>query len=781
MYNSNNKRHRHQSYRNLSCRHSYQEHNPIIAVHDLALPNADSDSGFGSSLQNKSNTYSQKETFNQRSLMRSHSLSQLHVGQQIDQNSEILNNSFSAFQNTDPIMKELKECLAESENRRATLIQKLKEAQDTLQLQSDRLTKIELTSKGNNSMLNDLKKKESDYKKRLTELEKTKQEKSKLQKENKHLRQEMQTRIENLHAQLKTLQSQHKLCNSEGEKKLKLLEHSSKTIKILEEENYKLLRENGAGKTEIDIYKESLRLLKQRCLLLEEQNKSLNEDISKLQEEKQDLQINLEQTEKLLIEETEQAQLFQKENKYLANGWKNLTDEKNLIKEHLEQCEQSLSKEKSHVLNLSLQKDTLHHQLKETEIRNKQLKNDKDSLNQDNFQLQDKLNLLQHEITTEKLTISNLEENKRKFEEELSAVKKVCEELSGELCSVKSSYEQVLEQVADLEKTSSHFTQKCYSLEQEKKQLEQNITHIKENLEDKKKYYRSEKKNSEDTILQLKEEIKYGNQIRVQQKEKCTELEQKLQKTVDEMSTASTIQKEELAGWKNTCERLTGALNRKEKEIQSLADKCGDLEEVTLQLKVEVHDYKDQISNIHRLKEENRRLLQERQENEQMIQLLETEKEVLSINAKRDLDNSQRELSKMEQDMDSHKQIVADLQQTNELLVEKVDLCEKENEELKEAFSKETEISTDEQKGLKITYDLLYDEHIRLKKEYNNLLERHESLMSNCNNDSTIPNKAISLQSNRIKYEDLMSVALTWKWLRLESKLLLPLLMLIVL
>lgn len=46
------------------------------------------------------------------------------------------------------------------------------------------------------------------------------------------------------------------------------------------------------------------------------------------------------------------------------------------------------------------------------------------------------------------------------------------------------------------------------------------------------------------------------------------------------MSTASTIQKEELAGWKNTCERLTGALNRKEKEIQSLADKCGDLEEV---------------------------------------------------------------------------------------------------------------------------------------------------------------------------------------------------------
>ena len=55
---------------------------------------------------------------------------------------------------------------------------------------------------------------------------------------------------------------------------------------------------------------------------------------------------------------------------------------------------------------------------------------------------------------------------------------------------------------------------------------------------------------------------------------------QKLQKTVDELSASSAIQREELAGWKNTCERLTRALNRKEKEIQSLADKCGDLEEV---------------------------------------------------------------------------------------------------------------------------------------------------------------------------------------------------------
>ena len=60
----------------------------------------------------------------------------------------------------------------------------------------------------------------------------------------------------------------------------------------------------------------------------------------------------------------------------------NFFQEKELIKEKLEQCEQSLAEEQSQVLSLSLQKDTLQHQLKETEIRNKQLKNDKDLSNQ---------------------------------------------------------------------------------------------------------------------------------------------------------------------------------------------------------------------------------------------------------------------------------------------------------------------------------------------------------------------------------------------------------------
>lgn len=474
MYNNNNRRNHHHSYRNG---HSSQEHFPIAAVHDLIMP--DTDSGFGSSLQTKMHTYDKKENFNPKCLMRSYSLSQLPVSHRNTQNSEILNNSFSAFESTDPIMKELKECLAESENRRATLIQKLKAAQGTLQLQSDRLTKIEVTSKGNNSMLNELKKKESDYKKRLSEMEKMKHERNKLQRENKHLKQEMQIRVENLHAKLKTLQSQHELCDSEGAKRVKLLEHSSKTIKILEEENYKLLRENGAGKTEIDIYKESLRLLKQRCSLLEEKNKSLSEEFEKFQEANQELQTNLEETEKRLIEEAEQAELFQKENEHLANGWKNLTDEKDFAKEQLVQCNHLLAEEKSQVLNLCLQKDTLEHQLKETEIRNKQLKNDKESLNQDNFRLQDQLNIMQHEITTEKLAIANLEENKRKLEEEFCAVKKVCEELSGELCTLKGSYEEVLERVSDSEKKNSHLTQMCHTLQQEKQHLEQNINQMK--------------------------------------------------------------------------------------------------------------------------------------------------------------------------------------------------------------------------------------------------------------------------------------------------------------
>lgn len=99
------------------------------------------------------------------------------------------------------------------------------------------------------------------------------------------------------------------------------------------------------------------------------------------------------------------------------------------------------------------------------------------------------------------------------------------------------------------------------------------------------------------------------------------------------------------------------------------------------------------------MKEENRRLLQEKHENEQLIQLLETEKEVLSRN---------------------------------------------ENEELRTSLSKEAEISADEEKDLKISYDLLYDEHSQLKEEYNNLLGRHECLMNNLNDGSTIPEEELN-------------------------------------
>ncbi|XP_052822715.1 kinesin-like protein KIF27 [Octopus bimaculoides] len=286
---------------------------PMKASHSLGyIPYTESDSGFSSSYQTKSNSASKLDEFQPSTLTRSSSLSQLNnwaSEMRHSYSNSRLNRSFCSFESNDPILKELRDCLEDSENRRTNLIEKLKEAQKNLQSQynkvpgqgcglaellkywtncfegqSDRLSKIEITSKGNSSMLNELKKKELDYKKKLLELEKMKTERNQLKIEKKRLTEEMQQRLDNVQTQLQTLQSRYQICQKENEKRMKLLEQSTDAIKMVEEENYKLIREKGKIKAESDIFKESLGTLQLKCTLLEEKNKTLEKDISTVKE-----------------------------------------------------------------------------------------------------------------------------------------------------------------------------------------------------------------------------------------------------------------------------------------------------------------------------------------------------------------------------------------------------------------------------------------------------------------------------------------------------------------
>ncbi|XP_029632994.2 sporulation-specific protein 15 [Octopus sinensis] len=581
----------------------------------------------------------------------------------------------------------------------------------------------------------------------------------------------MQQRLDNVQTQLQTLQSRYQICQKENEKRMKLLEQSTDAIKMVEEENYKLIREKGKIKAESDIYKESLGTLQLKCTLLEEKNKTLEKDISTVKEEYFIYKSYTEKIEEKLIKETEQARLYYDENKYLADGYKSLEEDKELISKQLKHCENSLSDLQSQLAVIRTEKDLFQEELNGEKLKLQDINTSKEELLKENTQLQKKINTLQYDANTKELAISSYKNDYRKLEEEYSAVKKVCEDLSGELCTLKASYEEKMEKLNLLESNTSLVIQEHQLIQKERWDLEKTVKQLNESLESKKHDHLNEREKQEEIIDKLKTEIDHKDESWSQLKGRCHHLDQELVKTKEKLTHSVSNQKEELFGWKNTCERLTEALNRKENEIQTLTDRCRDLDETTLQLKLEIHSYKDQISTLrsqqqlfHRLKEENRRLLKEKVENEQLIKLLETEKEVLTKNTNREIKCSQRDLAKMEQDLDHANQVNQELKVANEVLTDKINSSQNENQELKEALTESSKmVSAEDHDGLNVSHKDLLVEYKQLKEAYLRLVDKEESSQNVNDLSNQLGDINTELERLKVENENLLSQKQKWE------------------
>ncbi|VDI67354.1 Hypothetical predicted protein [Mytilus galloprovincialis] len=156
-------------------------------------------------------------------------------------------------------------------------------------------------------------------------------------------------------------------------------------------------------------------------------------------------------------------------------------------------------------------------------------------------------------------------------------------------------------------------------------------------VDNKAKEYKREKEEIEEVNDSLKSELRQMRHDNTLLDNKNQELETKLKKANEDLMREATAQQQELDTWKDTCDRLTASVSRKENEIQTLSDRLLDMEDLTSRLEGDNKVLKDEcekLSEDHedkvKLKDENRKLIQERAENEQMIKLLETQKEVLT-------------------------------------------------------------------------------------------------------------------------------------------------------
>ena len=614
-----------------------------LGLSDLAISSGvfpDEDSGFNSSFSLSRLPQSEDFSLSPRSpmvspgaLVRAKSLSRLS-GPLVTQ--EVTPYTYTPFR-VDRSLRNLKGNLEDSENRRHVLVHKLREAQSTLELQSERLSKIENAAKGNAFLLEDLKHKEREYRKTIDSLQLTEQEKDMLKMENIKLRQEMQDRIDKLDFALRSLQAQHQVAEKENQKRVILLDQSSQALNMLETENNKLKFDHESMNKEMAIAREAIELARSKFEPMEEENRDLRSENSTLREENADLSRKTSELTGQLMELRKLTQSMKDENEKLASSWKTLSEERQRLVRQVEGSQEKAAEMKTKANTVSAERDRLFQEKLDLNNKYQQLLINKEELAQKKSAQEDQVNELEADLARLKKALKKNEDDKLSFQEEISDLRRASDGLSAELNSVRNYYEKALEQISSLENDKRAHKQQGDLKNQEQNRLRGEVDRLNKQLLSKSKELKKEKEEMDELITKLKDDLRNQKDDNFLLESKVEELSAKLHKANDNMKYAATTSQEELETWKDTCERLTASVSRKEAEVQSLSDKCLDLEDLTAKLQSENRLLKEdnetlteQQEDITKLKDENRKMIQEKAENEQMIKLLETQKEVLT-------------------------------------------------------------------------------------------------------------------------------------------------------
>lgn len=609
-----------------------------LAISSGVFP--DEDSGFNSSFSLSRLPQSEDYSLSPRSpmvspgaIVRSTSLSRLS-GPLVTQ--EVTPYTYTPFR-VDRSLRNLKGNLEDSENRRHVLVHKLREAQSTLELQSERLSKIESAAKGNAFLLEDLKHKEREYRKTIDSLQLTEQEKDMLKMENIKLRQEMQDRIDKLDFALRSLQAQHQVAEKENQKRVILLDQSSQALNMLETENNKLKLDHEHMNKEMAIAREAIELARSKFEPMEEENRDLRSENATLRDENADLSKKTSELTGQLMELRKLTQSMKEENEKLASSWKALSEERQRLVRQVEGSQEKAAEMKTKANTASGERDRLFQEKMDLNNKYQQLLINKEELAQKKNAQEDQINELESDLERMKKSMKKIEEDKLILQEEASDLRRASDGLSAELNSVRNYYEKALEQIDALENEKRAHQQQGDMRNQEQNRLRGEIDRLNKQLMSKTKELKKEKEEVDELITKLKDDLRTQKDDNFLLESKVEELSAKLNKANDNMRYAATTSQEELDTWKDTCERLTASVSRKEAEIQSLSEKCLELEDLTAKLQAETRLLKednealtDQQEDVNKLKEENRKMIQEKAENEQMIKLLETQKEVLT-------------------------------------------------------------------------------------------------------------------------------------------------------
>ncbi|XP_070542149.1 LOW QUALITY PROTEIN: uncharacterized protein [Ptychodera flava] len=533
-------------------------------------------------------------------------------------------------------VKGLKDALQESEQRRLALVDKLRDAHATLKTQTQRMCEMEARLTEREFAIENYSTTQEGLQRKVAELQRDRDESVTEKIETIRKRERLQQRIEELDHEMKILKSAYNSLQTEHKKRDKIVEQTYQALQMLEHENANALKTRETMIKEAIALRESLQMARAKCEMLERENQELD----RIREGRETM---ITQNAALSAEVTEARQAkddLQRQVEILDRDYQRTKEERDQFQLRAGQLEDSTADMSSKLASINAEKERLFHERLDLHQRLQHFSMERDNLFKAKHAAEQQQGSLQAEMAQMKMELEKKNEEVEKLEEELSAVKKVGEVLSSEMANAKQNMEKAQEQCRQLQSDKRLAAQQQSFREDEIKRLnseKEMLTHAMETL---KAEHKKDKETLNEQNSKLKEMYKELRNEKNRLQTRCQEVETKLQRANEEVKSGALRQQEESEEWKNTSEKLTATINRKESEIIALSNKLQEANDKNAQLRsdlqaTQIHQeqFADVKEELELLQKENKRLTQEHAEDQQVIHLLEMQKNILSKNA----------------------------------------------------------------------------------------------------------------------------------------------------
>ncbi|PIK60249.1 putative trichohyalin [Apostichopus japonicus] len=731
-------------------------------------------------------------------------------------------NDLESWMNTpgSGALKNLRDAMYESEQRRLALVEKLKEAHETLQQQTDRLIVSETKLNDTHHTLDSLNNANQTLQKKILDLEEGMEQSMSEKVDSIKNRERLQSRVDELEREMKGYASLQASLQAEQTKRDLIVDQTSRALSMVEVENKTLQQTRETMVKEALALRESLNILRGKNEKLEAASKELDKSRQRGEElsiENSDLRSHLSSSERTVADLTQQVE-------HIREHLRKSNQDREVFMKQASEAEEKCADLNSKCISSMAAKERYMQEKLDMQQVMRQALADKEQEQSAKQILDAKLTEMQLEVTQRKLAAEKAEEDSEKLSEELNAVKKVCEVLSQNLHQLKMDLENTQEELRNVTADKRSAQQQQTYWEGEAKRIAGERDGLSKSLEIAKEVFPRERSVGGEILGNkgLDERCKVRENKYLT---RCQELETMLQRANDDLKTHTEKHQDEMEEWKTTCDRLSSNLGRKDSQVTELNDRFNEAHKQISELKVNLQDAVDKQEKLleyrdeaDKLKQENEKLVQEHGEDQQVINLLEMQKNILSQSQaagvpkhsaeqmQADIDHLKAELGlaedkiaelreelaardKMQTEVDgngivtwsarstpafcercsSFKEQVNNLKQMNELLsgkLEKLDSLNTSNSELQHA----TNVAEERLKELTMKNRSMDDLNNLLNQKISQLeKEKAEMLISNSKGEVITKAEYDQLQSEKYKVE-LNYESLKQQYVELQNK-----------